>query len=268
MINGVINGKLSSVMYYLTSHLPILIEPPRNNVVLSNKVIPPINSVSKSLEYLNSINVFYSTPYRFFIDFDKAYLISSSGRPVKAKGENIGTVIISIYHYKDDQEAKIQGMITNKHQSLYELYANSLDCELSDNSLSEKSFSRISATNASGNKIDGALTSVPSDSIITAKTKSIRIQNDNNGILGNMIASIDASAVQILVQKTDIDSAVLTMNKEYIIRADDAYGTKKYNGRYLLVRKRELYVRDDDTFTMNVMLLFKKVPESENTGWV
>lgn len=268
MINGVISGKLSSIMYYLTSHFPILIEPPRNNVVLSNKLIPPINSVSKSLEYLNSLNVFYSTPYRFFIDFDKAYLISSSGKPVKAKGEDIGTVMISVYHYKDDQESKIQGMVTNKHQSLYELYVSSSDCELSDNSLSEKSFSKISATTASGVKIDGDLTTISSDSIITTKTKSVRISNDNNGILGNMIASIDASAVQILVQKTDIDSAVLTMNKEYIIKADDAYGTKKYNGRYLLVRKRELYVRDDDTFTMSVMLLFKKVPENKNTRWV
>ena len=52
------------------------------------------------------------------------------------------------------------------------------------------------------------------------------------------------------------------MNKEYIIRADDAYGDETYNGRYLLTRKRELYIRDDNTFTMDVMLLFKKVPNS------
>ena len=258
-VNGVLNGKLSSIMYYLTSHLPILIEPPKNNVSIVNKIIPPIDSVAKSLRYMNNINVFYSTPYRFFMDFDISYLISSSGKPIKANGENINSIMISIYH-EDDNEAKIQGMTTNKTQSLYEILASSKDCEISDNSLSDKQFSRISATNTSGvrNSID---VSASTGSIINAKTKTVRILNDNDGLLQNMVSSIDNSAIQLLVQKTDIDSAIFTINKEYLIRAEHAYNTEKYNGRYILSRKRELFIRDDDTFTVNVMLLFKKVSD-------
>lgn len=260
-VNGIINGKLSSAMYYLTSHLPIVMEPPTNNVTLENTILPPVNSVSKSLEYLNSINVFYNTPYRFFIDFEHAYLISSSGKAVKSKGESISSVMITIQH-EDTAEAKIQGMITNTSQALYEIYANSKDCELSDNALSEKSYSNISATTTSGSSSKTTLSTVSTGSSVTSKTKTIRVSNDNTGLLDNIATSIDQSAVQILVQKTDIDSSVLTMNKEYIIRADDAYGGDTYNGKYLLTRKRELYIRDNDTFTMDVMLLFKKVPNS------
>ena len=260
-INGVLNGKLSSIMYYLTSDLPILIEPPKKNVMMNGLVIPPINSVAKSLEYLNSLQVFYETPYRFFIDFDKSYLISSSGKTVKAKNDSISTIVINIYHWEDDPESKIQGMITNKEQSVHQINFSSSDCEISDNNISEKLFKNLNATNASGNNISGKLSHVSSKSPIVNKSRTVRIGNDNNALLNHMIYSIDSSSVQMVIQKTDIDSEVFTINKEYYIEASNAYGTDTYNGRYILVRKRELYVRDDETFTMNTMLSFKKVPE-------
>lgn len=258
-INGVLNGKMSSIMYYTTSHLPIVIEPPKNNKMMENLFIPPMNSVSKTLQYLNFVNVFYTTPYRFFIDFDRSYLISSSGKAVKYKGEYISTVMMNIYDEDKSKESKIQGMITDRSSSMYILELDSEDCELVDNHVSEKSYSKISATNTSGNKIEGTLSNISKYSSIKTKTRSIRIMNDNNGILDNMISYLDTSAIQLLVQKIDIDSSIFTMNKEYIVQAEDAYNTETYNGRYILVRKRELYVREDDNFTMNVMLLFRKV---------
>ena len=40
---------------------------------------------------------------------------------------------------------------------------------------------------------------------------------------------------------------------------DDQY--KDYNGVYLLCRKRELYMREDDIFTMDSVLNFRKFEE-------
>lgn len=258
-VNGIIKGNLSSAMYYLTGHLPIVIEPPTSNIALENKIIPPLNSVAKSIEYLNSIHVLYNTPYRFFIDFDQAYLISSSGNGVKVRGDNINTVLITILH-EDEYDAKIQGMTTNKSQELYDVLVSHKDCQLCDNTLSNKSFSKVTATNTSGNSTNATSATKSSSSNVTSKTRTIRVSNDNDGLLQNMVTKMDQSAIQILVQKTDVDSAAFSMNREYIIRAEEAYNTDAYNGRYLLVRKRELYIRDDDTFTVNVMLLLQKVP--------
>ena len=258
-VNGIIKGNLSSAMYYLTGHLPIVIEPPTSNIALENKIIPPLNSVAKSIEYLNSIHVLYNTPYRFFIDFDQAYLISSSGNGVKVRGDNINTVLITILH-EDEYDAKIQGMTTNKSQELYDVLVSHKDCQLCDNTLSNKSFSKVTATNTSGNSTNATSATKSSSSNVTSKTRTIRVSNDNDGLLQNMVTKMDQSAIQILVQKTDVDAAAFTMNREYIIRAEEAYNTDAYNGRYLLVRKRELYIRDDDTFTVNVMLLLEKVP--------
>ena len=260
-INGVVDGKLSSIMYYLTSDLPILIEPPKNNVMMNGLILPPLNSISKSLEYLNSLQVFYNTPYRFFIDFDMSYLLSSSGRSIKSKNESITTVIMNVYHWEDDPESKIQGITINKEQSVYQINISSANCEISDNNLSEKLYRNINATNASGNDIYGRLSNISPKSPIVNKSRNIRIGNDNNGLLDHMIHSIDSSAIQIVIQKTDMDPDIFTINKEYYIDARNAYGTDIYNGLYLLVRKRELYVRDDETFTSNTMLSFKKLPK-------
>ena len=46
---------------------------------------------------------------------------------------------------------------------------------------------------------------------------------------------------------------------KFIVKADDVYNTEAYNGRYILTRKRELYIREDENFSMNTMLLFEKV---------
>lgn len=261
IINGVVDGKLSSIMYYVTSGLPVLIEPVKNNVMMKELVLPPLNSVAKALEYLNSVQVFYDTPYIFFIDFDISYLLSSSGRSVKAKNDTITTVIMNIFHWEDDPESKIQGINTNKGQSVYQINISSANCEISDNNLSEKLFRKINAANTSGINTSGNIAARSSKSPIVSKSKSVRIGNDNNGLLNHMIHTIDSSAVQIVVQKTDIDPDIFTINKEYHIDAYNAYGSDIYNGRYLLVRKRELYVRDDETFTSNTMLSFKKLPK-------
>lgn len=261
IINGVVDGKLSSIMYYVTSGLPVLIEPVKNNVMMKELVLPPLNSVAKALEYLNSVQVFYDTPYIFFIDFDMSYLLSSSGKSIKAKNDTITTVIMNIFHWEDDPESKIQGINTNKGQSVYQINVSSANCEISDNNLSEKLFRKINAANTSGINTSGNIAARSSKSPIVSKSKSVRIGNDNNGLLNHMIHTIDSSAVQIVVQKTDIDPDIFTINKEYHIDAYNAYGSDIYNGRYLLVRKRELYVRDDETFTSNTMLSFKKLPK-------
>lgn len=263
VVNGVFKGKLSSIMYYLTSHLPVLIEPPTDNILMDHIFIPPMNSVSKSLTYLNSLNVFYNTPYRFFIDFDCAYLISSSGKPIKKKGENIGTVFITVNNNLNEA-SKLQGMTTDETQSMYLIECDALDCKVSDKHISEKLYSKLSATSAFGTKTDASLQEVSQNSSITEKTRAIRVANDNTGLINNVITSIDQGAIQFLVQKNDIDSSVLSMNKEYIIKADETYGSDIYNGSYLLSRKRELYIREDESFIMSVTMMLEKVPG--NTG--
>lgn len=256
VINGVMTGKLSSLMYYMTSHLPILIEPPANNVKMNNIYIPPMNSVSKGLEYLNSLQVFYNSPYVFFIDFDCSYLLSTEGKVVPRKGDKIKSVLITLKN-SYDEASKIQGMILDTEQSICKIDVDGIDAELSDNHISDKIYSKVVATKTSGSSSDMQL--AKQGDLITPKTRAIRVSNENTGLLNNMKASIEHGAIQMLVQKTDVDASVFTINKEYTIKADEVYGNSDYNGKWLLIRKRELYIREDDNFTMSIMLLFEKL---------
>ena len=43
-----------------------------------------------------------------------------------------------------------------------------------------------------------------------------------------------------------------------MIDAAETYGVK-YSGQYLLSRKREIYIREDDTFTMDTILTLNKI---------
>lgn len=258
-INCVAGGKLSSVIYYLTSHLPILIEPPKNNIVMQDQFIPPMNSVSKALSYLNNISAFYSTKYRFFIDFDCSYLISSSGKSVQKQGESANTVMIK-FKNSVKEGTKEGGMWIDPKESMYVVEIDGSDVELYDNHIAPKSYTKINATDASGTRSNISLNYSDSLGRVKAKSRNIRIHNNNSGILSNISSGLESGKIQFMIQKPDTDSSIFTINKEYLIDAKETYETDKYDGRYILVRKRELYIRNGDKMRMNVMLLLEKAP--------
>lgn len=260
VVNGIISGKLSSIMYYLVNHMKIVIEPPTTNKMMKQMILPPIYSVSKSLEYVNSLQTFYNTGYRYYTDFDCSYLISRSGKAVPKKGESITKVMITLKSSYDER-SKIQGMLIDDTSSMYQLEIDAIDCDLSDTYLSDKSYTKIKSTNTSGESNSAELSDNIVGNVVSKKNKHIRVLNDNDMILDNIKSKLDTSAVQLVVQKTDIDSSVLTINKEYSIKADEVYKTDAYDGRYLVIRKRELLIREDDNFRMATMLLMEKLQD-------
>lgn len=255
VVNGVFNGDLSSIMYYLVSHMPVLMEPPKQNPKMEI-YIPPTNSVLKSLEYLNGLHVFYQTPFMFFIDFDCTYLMSTSGKGIYKKGEKINDVQITLRNTYDEG-SKTQGMIVDEYNSIYYIEIDGTDAELSDAHLPDKSFTKISGTSSDGTSINSTIESFSKE--LNAKTKAVRIANGNTGLIDNMTAKIKSKTVQLMVQKTDLNPEVLTPNKRYYVNTNDVYNSSTYDGSYLLARKRELYIREDENFTMSTMLLLNKL---------
>ena len=76
------NTTMMNAVHYCTSHMNMIIERFHYNDTLRELLISPQSSVAATIKYLNNIKVFYKTPYRFFIDFDCGYLLSSSGTRV------------------------------------------------------------------------------------------------------------------------------------------------------------------------------------------
>lgn len=229
---------------------PIIIEPFTYNQQLSQLVIKPLTSVVKTIEYLNNINVFYDTPYMFFMDFEMSYLLSSSGKPVPKLGQKINTVLINIMDL-ETPESQVQGMLTNTKQKNYQLDIASVDTEVYNNKLTEKSYNSINAVTSSG-FLKKAELEINRSSYITAKTKFTRIENENKNMVKNIEAKAKSDVMQISVTKNNLDGSVLNPNLEYIVKNYEQY--KDRDGRYLLNRKREIFYREDTKFLYSTIL--------------
>lgn len=170
---------INAVASYLQG-IPLLIENFTYNDTISQLVVPPQNSLAKTINFFNSIKVFYDTPYRFFIDPGCVYLISSSGKAIPKRGEKYNTIIFNIHSITDD-EANVLGMEEDDKNKCYRVDVNVLDTHYTiDNDTCKTVNSISSIINPSK---ENSLASLGSIQNVTAKINKI-ISSINNSISG------------------------------------------------------------------------------------
>lgn len=237
------------IVKYYTSHFEnLLIEPFNYNETFDQIIIPPQDSIRKTLEYLNNYRVFYKTPYRYYQDFSCTYIISSSGAEIPRKNDKYNSVIFDIGEltgaYSNDP-----GLVLNKTRGHYKVPVNYLDVNVYNNSISNKSKNVIKGITSSGNSLKELS---GNSSFSSFKVKNIRLNNDNEHMMENIVYDYNTSNVYVTISKNNLDTDAFTINKRYSINHIDRY--IDFNGNYLLSRKREIYLREDDTFIMNMIL--------------
>lgn len=104
------------VVDLLNIGVPLLVEPFTETETVNQLIIPPKESISKTLDYLNTVRVFYNTGYRFFMDFENTYLVSKAGKAtlrtldkyetVKFNLAELGSNESLLEGFKDDGESK------------------------------------------------------------------------------------------------------------------------------------------------------------------
>ena len=250
------NTTMMNAVHYCTSHLDMVIERFDYNENIPELLITPLSTVSSSIKYLNNIKVFYKTPYRFFIDFDCGYLLSSSGNSVPKKGESISSILIVI---RDplNQQAMEEGMITNQKNKNYQLDISAADTQVYQNKITEKLYTSVSSISENGQSKSQSL-NINKSSFSKDKTEIIRTPNSNPNLIENISAANNQTSSHIILNKIDVDISIFTPNKRYVIKNYD--GHKDRDGDFILVRKRELlYYESEDRFTGNSMLEFDQV---------
>lgn len=258
-LNGIITKKttMQDVVQYCfeKSGMSTLVEQFDYNTTLTQTILPPLSSLSKIIQYLNSVAVFYKTQYRFFIDFDIIYLISSSGNAVPRKGESINSILFDIGDVAD-KESKIEGMYTIKKQGTYYIPITFKDCQLADNYISSQQYNSIAAI-TNGGYTTSKLNLRSGDNAVNL-TKTIRINNDNTHMIENISSSIANSNTSVSIYKVGVDNSIFTPNKEYSIKYNNTYD-EAHNGSYLLNSKQEVFTKDGDRFDSSVMLSLAKI---------
>ena len=255
-LNVAKNSIYDCVKYCLSNFNNLIIEPFSFNDIHDRIIMPAQESVNSALKYLNNYRVFYYTPFRFYQDFKYTYLISSSGKAIKKSNELYSSVVIQIRDI-DALDANDIGLVINKSSKTYEILVNYAYTNVYDNTLSNKSRTKLKGISSSGTSTKSL---VHPTSYLNDKVKNIRLNNDNTNALHNIEADSNSKNILLYFNKNDLDMDVLSINKKISVRHIDRYA--EHNGDYLLYRKRECLIRENDSFVMDTMVNLRKIEKS------
>lgn len=256
LINDVfINTTLMNMILKYTSHMKLLIEPFQNNTPIDSFIVPPLSSITEYIKYLDDYFTLYPSGYRLFYDYDKTYLISASGKLLESITSDSYSVIINVNN-TTKIESKVQGMEIDKKQKTYFVDVDSKDINVFQDEATDKTYNTILGIGSDGKYNKVKLTTENIDLSIE-KTRIERIPNNNLKIINNLKRQIEDKSICVNIVKTELDSSIFTINREYIIRNFDVLG--RNTGKFLLSRKREIYTLDNDNFILSSILTFKKI---------
>lgn len=236
---------------YTTMEMGKLLMEPFDNDGSIDINIPPMTSVAEILKYINNQSSFYTTDYRFYIDYDRAYLVSNKGINTQASDETIKSVIFNI-NDPAIKHSKIMGNAVDKDMYICELDANMT--EYYEDNKTDNIYNKIISIDSMGNKSE---VEIKSGKTSTSGEKPIIIRSDNPDRANMKKNALESSQVLLRVVKGNIDSSVFTINKEYNVNNFEDY--KKYDGKYILIGKQEIFSREQVHYSLNVSLVFKKI---------
>lgn len=255
-INGVYhNASMNSLILQSTNYLGnMLLEPIRYDTKFDQVIIPPIDSISNYIRFLNdNIGSFYDTPYRFFIDFDTTYLVSSSGNATRARNQYIYTIVIDIREI-DTNISEEPGAYVDLKSGKYTIGIDSSKVEYNKNSISNKMVNKVTVINSKGDMFQQDIGDNKTK-ITNTINQIMNVSNNDQNTINSISYSVESANINITIVKNDLDASLFTINKEYIIN-DPVH--ESYSGRFILLNVKQLFIKQNGSFIMSTVLKFKK----------
>ena len=124
---------------------PLLIEPFTETELVEQLIIPPKESLSKTLDYLNTIRVFYNTGYRFFMDLDNIYLVSKSGKATLRNIDKYATIKFNLSDIGGKEEAILEGFRDDDKTKSYIVDIPTTDIKYGKDNITDKELNGFTA---------------------------------------------------------------------------------------------------------------------------
>lgn len=233
-----------------------IIEELTYNDYFDSIMIPPIASRYKLLQYIFDKGAFYDTNFRYFMDFEKSYLLSKKGDAIDAGDGELSSVIVDIRSVTED-EAYYNG-IEIKNGAYY-LYINPSNSTVTLNQGTEKVANQLvvvdeektSMMDISINKTEG---SDIKQSFIRSDTRN----QTNAAIYKN---ELETNSIITEILKQHIDGSPFVPNRSILVNNYGEYS--KYNGKYLLAYKKEFFKCVAGEFILSCVVGLKKIGNIE-----
>ena len=236
----------------------VIIEPFTNNPTVANLMIPPTPTIMQFISYVNAQYSFYNSPFIFFMDFDKIYLKSNSGKYVDVKEQGMPYIAIDIRDMASHQ-AHLTGIVSDPDQDAYLIYINKTNAQVfNDRETADKANVTISVT------ADGKSETTNIDTSILSKTDEsigskiyIKQKEETSGSSEMATNTIIDNMITLKITKSDMDISIFTPNKEYLVSKFE--NDDKYTGRYFLVSKKIVLVQSGIYFDASTTLELRMV---------
>lgn len=247
---------LSAIVNFI-SHLNLCIEPFDDNPSIDQFIIPPIASITNLLNYINQQFCFYKSGYRYFRDFNITYLLSCSGKAVPTADDDYTTVIIDIvdpssYSGYDD------GIEIDDKSKAYIIHVPANATSIDKDKYIDNSFNSIIGVDSKGNT-DKVVLDIPRNPESTEKVYLERV--DNIKYINNTKQALESKSLIVTVTKANVDSSILTPNKEYIIK--NYKDNSDYDGKFILSYKKEVMILASQGFQSNIVFGLRKINEDD-----
>lgn len=220
MINFTIkNTPMMDAVFKALKHTPITMEKFVYNKEIEQLVVPPQETIVKALKFFNNIAVFYDSPYRFFMDYDSSYLLSSKGLPVQKRTEKYSTILIELID-PSWQSSSLQGMKESKERNAYWIPLMSVDSKYNINNVTDKQVNRLVAAVDAGRENCSSIISSVNSTISSLKNTVSGVNNTIKNALNdikNGICNMNLNNNQLNESKQILDENVSAYQGEHSV---------------------------------------------------
>ena len=205
-----------------------------------------MNPVSTRLQFLKAIeeqSLFYDTGFRFFMDFDKSYLLSKSGKYVDANDGRPKDIILNVVD-ATASDGFLEGTQITKDS--YYVNISALNAKLVNNQSRKDMMTNVVVIDEDTGLVDLDLDY--DSTVINSKTVYVRSKADANYFKNELEAGLSF----ISISKAHVDASLFRPNQRYSIKNFGDNTT--YDGTYLILYKRVIYKQVADGFASSIEL--------------
>lgn len=247
------NSDASTLVVKALNGLKCLTKNFKYNPTYETLIVPPFDSITKTLSFLFNKGPFYDTRYIFFIDFENAYLTDMTGE--KVSGDE--TVITFKVKEVTNEAAFFDG--NEKMKKSNTIYVNPVNFSPRENKTINKLTNELVYIDDGG---EVSQTSVNTGSgTDNSTTKRTFVRGENPVIQKN---TIESNNMIVEIYKDNIESDIFTPTKQYYMENYSDYS--RYNGKYTMSYKKEIITNDHGNFKISTMIGLRRIGNISANG--
>lgn len=253
--NGIYSSTtVKDVVTLAISDINTVVEEPISDEKIETMTVPTIPTVMQFLTYLNNLYNIYNGQFSFFIDLDRSYLKSNSGKAIQANDGQYDIVAIDIRDLSD-YSINIPGVVIDQDQKSYILYSSAQDVKLKVDRVSVHGTSELVAVSPDGKMEAAKIDTGGVINEVAGKDSKKFIKTDNPNKSSSIATMIQGDSVYLELTKGEIDATIITPNKQYLVT--NFVGNNNYTGVYYLTRKRDIFTNGGVSFNYSCTIGLK-----------